>query len=137
MTAVVPVRKSGRSRVAVLVATRCADLAVHECLDDPLEVAFWEVDLAVCMRPKPGFRGVGPLASVLSVSIAAGGAVSTLVIEPAMTVEGSQTMQATIGRVILRRRDRRLSARRSAAEPTRTGALSRPANRSRGPSPAS
>ena len=61
----VPVRQSGHSRVAVPVATRCAVLAVHECLDDTLEVAFWEVDLAICMRPKPGFSGGEPLASVV------------------------------------------------------------------------
>ena len=43
----------------------------------------------------------------------------------------------TSGSVILRRPDRQLSPRRSAAEPTRTEALSRPPNRRRGPSPAS
>jgi hypothetical protein len=71
----VPVRQSGRSRVAVPVATRCAVLSVHECLHDALEVAFWEVDhrrLYAAEARLPWRRtGLGGMPSSLSIAAAA------------------------------------------------------------------
>jgi hypothetical protein len=71
----VPVRQSGRSRVAVPVATRCAVLSVHECLHDALEVAFREVDhrrLYAAEARLPWRRtGLGGMPSSLSIAAAA------------------------------------------------------------------